>query len=253
MAKPASDAEAIFIIYIDGPDPGPDEVEQIMAEFTRQTRICFLGNDVTRCRGEGDLVEGYGTFLVDLYEKRGQLSPGASGRTVIRRLVVNGVPRVVAAVLEPEFNGWVRGLIPRHLERLVAAGDATTSSPSFSRLASSEAMAFASGARDGETIQFGDLQITVSLYPTTDPDRMRAMFPDGSYVQLLRDLGIMDAISEDGLGGPDIAHWLIGADGRRQIVHLGYWVFKDGGRQDVILPYDVLSAADQQHLKRFIF
>lgn len=253
MAVPAAEAEAIFMIYIGGPDPDAGEVREVMAEFERQTRLCLAGNNVERCRGDGDLVEGYGTFLVDLYERQGRLSPGASSRTVVRRLTVNGVGRVVAAVLAPEFNAWARELVPRHLERLVAAGEPLAGRPAFGTLGDDAALSFVAGARDGETIQFGDLQITVSLFPETDPRRIRALMPGGDYQQLLAALGIREQVEAvPNPADPDIAHWLLCADGQRRAVHLGYFA-PSGTRRSAVLPYDVLSPADQQSLKRFIF
>ncbi|MFI6685179.1 hypothetical protein [Streptomyces sp. NPDC050485] len=241
------------MIYIDGHDPDAGEVRQIMKEFERETRLCLAGNHVERCRGDGDLVEGYGTFLVDLYERQGRLSHGAADRTIVRRLTVNGVGRVVAVVLAQEFNTWVRELIPLHLERLAGAGESAARRPAFSRLGDDPALSFVAGARDGETLQFGDLQITVSLFPETDPQRIRALMPGGDYPQLLAELGITEQVEAEARpADPDIAHWLLCADGKFRSVHLGYFS-PSGTRRNAILPYDVLSPADQQSLKRFIF
>ncbi|MFJ8853469.1 hypothetical protein [Streptomyces sp. NPDC102437] len=241
------------MIYIDGRDPDVDEVGRIIGEFGRATGVCLAGNPVERCRGDGDLVEGYGTFLVDLYERQGKLSRGASDRTIVRRLTVDGVGRVVAAVLTREFNAWVRDLVPRHLERVTGSGNAVALRPAFSRLGDDSALSFVAGARDGETLQFGDLQITVSLFPETDPRRIRALMPGGEYTQLLAELGIREQLAAGASpGAPDIAHWLLCADGQVRAVHLGYF-FPSGTGRTGLLPYDVLSPTDQQSLKRFIF
>lgn len=241
------------MIYIDGHDPDAVEVRQIMQEFERETGLCLAGNFVERCRGGGELVEEYGTFLVELYERQGRLSRGAADRTIVRRLTVNGVGRVVAVVLVPEFNAWVRELIPRHLERIVGAEEPAARRFAFSRLGEDPALSFVASARDGETIQFGDLQITVSLFPETDPARIRARMPGGDYSRLLVELGITRQLeSKVSPADPDIAHWLLCADGKLQVVHLGYFA-PSGAKRSAILPYDVLSSADQQSLQRFIF
>ncbi|MGC0419842.1 hypothetical protein [Embleya sp. AB8] len=179
MAVPAAEAEDIFIVYVDGPDPDPEEGRRVMAEFERQTGICLVGNELTPCRGEGDLTEGYARYVVDIFEGQGRLSAGAASRTVMRTVTVNGTRRIVAAVLAKEFNTWVRGLIPRHLERLATTGDPTTRRPAFGRLGSDPAVSFVAGARDGQTLRLDDLRITVSLFAETDPQGIRAASPVG--------------------------------------------------------------------------
>lgn len=268
MAVPAAEAEGIFIVYVDGPDPDLEEGRQIMAEFERQTKICLAGNQLSPCRGDGDLTEGYARHVVDMFEGQGKLSSGAASRTVIRTVIVNGTQRIVAAVLAKEFNTWVRELIPRHLERLAKAGDPatrrpafrlrakagdpTTRRPAFRRLGSDPAVSFVAGARDGQTLQLEGLQITVSLFAETDPKSICASMPGGSYTRLITELGIVDALATAGSPADrDIAHWLVCADGRQQIVHLGYFTPPNRGG-GIIFPHDLMTPEEQQWLGRSI-
>ncbi|MFE3618215.1 hypothetical protein, partial [Streptomyces anulatus] len=242
MKSGAASTDGVFILYTSGHDPDGAEAEQIVHSAVRDTGMCFAGAEITRCHGSGDLGEAYGRFLIETYEQNKSLPHGAVDRALIRDVTVNGVRRIVVVVLKDEFHAWVRELIPRHLAHLERADHSLAVRPGFTSLDDETALSFVAGAWNGDVRRRDDAEIMVSLFADTDPGRIRKRIPGGDYTNW-----VTPWVEQARERGADAAHWLVCADGRVGVVHLGYFA-ADGST--ITLPWDLLSPIEQQRVKR---
>ncbi|RKN05392.1 hypothetical protein [Streptomyces radicis] len=140
---------------------------------------------------------------------------------------------------------WARALMARHLARIAADRPEFAARPAWRALAGPAVAGFVLNAdahpprpgQLGHTFRrFGPLSVLVSVFGTADAAAIREYLP-GGYLPHLDHLA-----RESGarLGGPDVAHWLLGhgRDGRT-VAHLAFIPASSSVR--ALVPWDLLS------------
>jgi len=253
-------AERVLVLYA-GADPKADEVMQIIGAVKRSNGLNLEGTRVTTIDAAMEPDEGLAQALIVRMEGEGRLSPGALERTIIHCLSVNGATRVVAVVQAAGSGGrpdrgrasrgrrertpWARELIPRHLAKLDQAGTGLAWRPGWATLSGEQALSFAASAKDGATLALADVRILVSLFRVTEPERIQKRM-SGGYTAWVSKVASAAGVKA-GAGQPDIAHWLLCADRKTRIVHLGY--FPSSG-SEALLPWDLIPPDEQRETPR---
>jgi hypothetical protein len=258
--------ERTLILY-EGAKPGVGDIEQILSAVKRADGIDLAG---TRVTVSGPVTEPSTDLAMAIVAEMegGELSPGALGRTIFHTASAGGARRVVVAVVKApdagrgrdrrdrpgrdggmlrrrERNPWVRELIPEHLAKLDNAGVGLAWRPGWAWLSSEPALSFVASATDATIMELPNVQILVSLFSVTEPERIRKRMR-GGYVTWLDHVAKAAGVRV-GDALPDLAHWILCADHRLQVVHLGYLSAEANG---ALMPWDLLPPDEQQTVPR---
>jgi len=258
-------AERTLILY-SGAKPEASELMQIVGAVERSTGISMEGTRLSTFPFAMEPEAGHAQAFVVELESRGELTPGALERTIIHELSVNGATRVVAVVradrpagggrVRPdrsdrgsrerrERNAWARELIPQHLAKLDNAGSSLAWRPGWAALTGEHALSFVARAKDGELMGFADVRILVSLFRETEPERIRKRMRVG-YEEFLGKVADKAGVTF-GDGQPDLAHWILCADRKLHVVHLGY--LPNSGKE-ALQPWDLIPPDEQRKTPR---
>lgn len=260
-------AERVFILYA-GAKPRVSDIQQIMGEVERTSGINLSGTRITTYGFPTDPDHDLAMAVVAEREGDNDLSAGSLERLITYNATANGAHWVVAVVRaherssggpvrtdrndrddgprkRRERNAWARELIPQHLAKLDNAGSSLAWRPGWATLTGEHALSFVARAKDGELMGFADVRILVSLFRETEPERIRKRMP-GGYEKFLGKVADKAGVTF-GDGQPDLAHWILCADRKLQVVHLAY--LPTSGNE-ALAPSDLIPPDDQQKTPR---
>ncbi|MER6712758.1 hypothetical protein [Streptomyces sp. NPDC000877] len=237
-------AERVLILH-QGDDLDVGEIRGLVDSIERESGGELAGTRLTTYPA-GEPSEGLAEALVFRLEREGEVAPGSLSRAATYRYEVSGGRLVVAVVVwAGEVNGWVRRVIPQHLDKVEATGMALTRRAGWRRLAEDGALGFVAGARDGAGRSFGDdVHVVVSLLPRARPRQIRRLMP-GGYIQWVD--GVFRGAGAP-LGRVDVAHWLVCVDEPKRALHLAYLAADRSVM--ALLPWELLTRAEKRGGKK---
>jgi hypothetical protein len=147
---------------------------------------------------------------------------------------------------------WARELVVAHVGRVEASGQRVTASAAWHRLTSTEVLDFVLDADDrayppvpgrigGNTRQFDELTVLVSMFKVTGPQQIRRLLPGGYMSQFF---WLLDQFYVQ-LGESDVAHWILCHENAHETVHLTYLPAQTEG-MSALLPIDLLSGKERR-------